>query len=147
MIWKLKTFTELTNQELYQLLRLRAEIFVMDQQCLYLDPDGHDLKAYHLLCFHQDQLVSYSRILPSKVVYPQASFGRIVVDKAYRGQGLAKELVTRAIQFLEDNLKEPVIKIQAQAYLQSFYAAYGFEAISDVYLDHELSHIDMIRQT
>jgi ElaA protein len=144
MIWQLKKFNELSGEEVYKLLRLRSEVFVVEQQCIYLDPDGKDFKAYHLYLEDGGEIVACTRIFPKGIAYSEASIGRVIVKKDYRGRELAKDMLSKAMEYLEEVLKESVIKIQAQAYLFDFYRGFGFEAISEEYLEDGIPHIDMI---
>jgi len=142
--WILKRFNELTNMELYQLLKERTAVFVVEQNCPYLEVDGKDISSYHLYAEVDGELVAYLRILPPGVSYPEASLGRIFVKEKYRGKGYAVELVQRGIDFIYTELKETTIKIQAQDYLKTFYGSFGFEPISEVYLEDNIPHIDML---
>lgn len=144
MTWKLKKFEDCTVDELYHILQARECVFVIEQQCLYCDLDGKDQAAIHLFKQQGEDVIAYARIFPSGTVYPQASFGRVLVQKNCRSQGIARELISQVMHFLQSDLQESVIKIQAQAYLQDFYAAFGFRAISEVYLEDNIPHIDMI---
>lgn len=144
MKWHIKNFKELTNMELYMLLKERTAVFVVEQDCPYLEVDGKDPDSYHLFAEKEGELVAYLRILPPGISYSEASLGRILVKKEWRGQGLAEELVSRGIDYLKKELKEEVIKIQAQNYLRKFYQSFGFQAISEVYLEDNIPHIDML---
>ncbi len=146
MNFKLKTFNELTNTELYNILQERTNVFVVEQNCPYPEVDGKDVQSYHLYKEQNGQIVAYLRILPPGVSYPELSIGRVLVKKEYRGQRLAHELMARALQFIEDELNETTVKIQAQDYLRNFYSSFGFEAISEVYLDDGIPHVDMLLQ-
>lgn len=144
MSWKLKTFDELTTRELYSILKERTEIFVVEQNCPYLEVDGKDLTSYHLYKETDGEVVAYLRILPAGVSYEQASLGRVIVKKEYRGKGLAQELLRRGIDFTLNELKENTIKIQGQHYLEKFYGSFGFKTISDVYMEDGIPHVDML---
>lgn len=144
MIWKIKTFDQLTGEEVYKLLKLRSEVFVVEQNCVYLDPDGKDQQSYHLYLEDEGEIVACTRLLNKGVAYKQASIGRVIVKKDYRGKGLSRELLLKAISFIEETMKETEIKIQAQAYLFDFYGSFGFKAISEKYLEDGIPHIDML---
>lgn len=146
MCWKVKTFNELTNSQLYAILQERVNIFVVEQNCPYPEIDGHDHIAYHLFKELDGEIVAYSRLFPKNTIYTEASIGRIIVKKAYRGKEYGKELLEKSIHFLNSELDEPTIKIQAQHYLLDFYRSFGFEQISEVYLEDGIPHIDMIRK-
>jgi ElaA protein len=144
MTWNLKKFEELNNDEVYRILQARVSIFVIEQRCFYTEIDGNDQAAYHLFKDDGSEIVAYLRIFPSGTLYPQASFGRVLVQKEYRNRGLARELINQAIHFCQADLQESTVKIQAQAYLHDFYASFGFRSISDIYLEDGIPHIDML---
>lgn len=144
MGWKVKTFQQLTTDELYKILKVRSEIFVVEQNCVYLDVDGHDQKAYHLYREENGEIIAYCRIFASGDFLEEASIGRVVVIERYRKKGLGKQLMKEALNFLRDELKETTVKIIAQDYLRKFYGSFGFEPVSDVYIYDRLPHIDMV---
>ncbi|WP_010287531.1 GNAT family N-acetyltransferase [Kurthia massiliensis] len=143
-MWHLKPFDALTTKELYAILYERTNVFVVEQNCPYLEVDGKDEASYHLFKEEDGVIVAYLRILPPGVSYEQASLGRVLVKQTHRGQGIAQQLVQKGIDFVHASLGEKTIKIQAQAYLCDFYGSFGFEAISDVYLEDDIPHIDML---
>lgn len=145
MHWKLKSFQELSVSELYRIMQARFDVFVVEQECPYHEADNHDLKAYHLFLEEDDEISAYCRLIPREVVYAEASIGRVLVKKDKRGKGHASRLLSKAIQVLDEDWKEPAIKIQAQAYLREFYQSFGFKEISEVYLEDNIPHVDMIR--
>jgi len=147
MTWYIKRFDELTSLEMYRILQERTAIFVVEQNCPYQEVDGKDLASYHLYKEENGEIVAYSRLLPAGIAYTEASIGRVIVKREYRGKGLAQELFRKSIEFIQYELKEDKIKIQAQHYLEKFYNSYGFEPISDVYLEDDIPHIDMMRIT
>lgn len=144
--WTVKAFNDLTALDLYQILRLRIDVFMLEQNCLYPECDNKDLQAFHLFGQHQDRIVAYARLLPAGISYEDLSIGRVVVDTNFRKYGLGKELMQRAIQYW--NLKYPntPIRISAQLYLQRFYEGLGFERVSDMYLEDDIPHIEMLRK-
>lgn len=144
MNFTLKTFNQLTNTELYNILQERTNVFVVEQNCPYPEVDGKDVQSYHLYKEDNGEIVAYLRILPPGVSYAELSIGRVLVKKEYRGQKLARELMSYALQFIEEELNETTVKIQAQDYLRNFYSSFGFEAISEVYLDDGIPHVDML---
>lgn len=144
MNWKIKKFNELNIEEIYKILALRNEIFIVEQDCPYLDCDDKDLNSYHLFLTENGQIVSYLRILEKGVSYDEISIGRVAVKKSYRGKGISRKMMQKAIEFIENNLSEDTIKIQAQAYLLNFYSSLGFKAVSEEYLEDNIPHIDMI---
>ncbi|MED3853410.1 GNAT family N-acetyltransferase [Priestia megaterium] len=145
MTWCIKSFQELTNDELYEILQVRTAIFVVEQKCAYLEVDGKDKLAYHLFKKENEKIIAYLRVLPKGISYREASLGRIIVKQAQRGTGLGRELVARGIDFLENELHEKTIKIQAQSRLQTFYESFGFRPISDIYSDEGLPRVDMLK--
>ena len=144
MEWKLKTFQELTPKELYLILQARVDIFVVEQECAYPEIDGKDDASHHLFLENDGHIAAYLRILQKGTIYEELSLGRVIVRKEYRRNGLGNELITRALEFVRRDLGERVVKIQAQEYLRSFYGSFGFKAISQVYLEDGIPHIDMI---
>lgn len=146
MSWKLKKFDELTNIELYNLLKERTLVFVVEQNCPYLEVDGKDPLSYHLFKEENGEIIAYSRILPTGVSYQEVSIGRVFVKKEYRGQGFAEELLKKGLDFIQNELKETTVKIQAQDYLRQFYNSLGFQAISETYLEDNIPHVDMLLQ-
>ena len=144
MAFTLKPFDELTNSELYNILKERTAVFVVEQQCPYPEVDGKDPLSYHLFKEENGEIISYLRILPPGVSYNELSIGRVLVKKAYRGRKLAQEMMEIALQFIHEELQETTVKIQAQDYLCSFYQSFGFEAISETYLDDNIPHVDML---
>lgn len=144
MNYNIKKFSELENNELYQILELRCEVFVVEQNCAYNDVDNKDQDAYHLLLEDNKKIVAGLRILKKGISYDQISIGRVVVSKEHRGLGIAKDMMLKAIEFIENDLNEKEIKISAQAYLIEFYKSIGFVEVSQVYLEDDIPHIDML---
>jgi ElaA protein len=143
----IKKFKELQVEELYEILRKRSEVFVIEQNCIYQDCDERDKKAYHLLGIENEEMVAYLRILEKGVSYNEMSIGRVLVDQKHRGKGLARELLVKAIHFIEEHLNEKEIRISAQEYLVNFYKSLGFMIVSEVYLEDGIPHIEMIYKT
>lgn len=141
----LKKFGDLSVIDLYQILKLRSEVFVIEQHCIYLDMDGKDTEAYHLLGYEKGVLGAYARILPQGVSYPDySSIGRVCTGNGYRGQGLGKRLMQTAIQNCQTLFPNVNIKISAQSYLLKFYAELGFEALGQEYLEDDIPHRAMV---
>ncbi|NLC83953.1 MAG: GNAT family N-acetyltransferase [Ruminococcaceae bacterium] len=147
MNWKFKKFADLSTEEIYGIIKLRIEVFIIEQNCIYQDCDGRDQAALHLFVQADDRIVAYLRILPKGSFYEEICIGRLVVQKDYRGQGLARELMLKAISFIESDLRENEIKIQAQVYLTEFYKSLGFVQVSEEYLEDNLPHIDMLKNS
>jgi ElaA protein len=145
MILEVKKFNELTNLELYEILKIRSEIFVVEQNCVYNDLDEKDLEAIHFMIKENNKIISYLRVLKNGVSYDgTASFGRVLVVENFRNQGLARKIVKAGINYIINELKENKITIGAQEYLKSFYESLGFVGISEVYLEDGIPHLDMI---
>ena len=144
MNWKIKRFEELTTTELYEILRVRAEVFVVEQTCVYQDLDLKDKKAYHLFCENNGEIVAYLRILDKGVSYPEISIGRVLTRETNRRIGLAREMMQKAILFIKEDLNEMQIRISAQLYLKKFYESLGFSVTSDIYLEDDIEHIEMV---
>lgn len=142
--WQQKTFGELANGELYGILALRAEVFVVEQACAYQDQDGKDPQSVHLMASAEGQLMAYARLLPPGLSYETASIGRIVVRRAMRGTGLGRQLVGRALAAAGELFGHGPVTISAQAHLEAFYAALGFEKQGAPYLEDGIPHIQMI---
>ncbi|MAT91519.1 MAG: GNAT family N-acetyltransferase [Halioglobus sp.] len=141
--WHTLAFAELGSDELYALLRLRQQVFVVEQQSIYLDLDGKDQQAVHMLCRQGDELAAYQRCLPPGVSYEQSSIGRIVVHPQSRGAGLGRELVRRGIAYNRRAWPGNGICISAQAHLQDFYASMGFVARGNIYQEDGIPHRQM----
>ena len=142
---KIKSFEALTKHELYYLLQLRSEVFVVEQDCVYQDLDNKDLDAYHVLGILDKEIVAYARIFKPGDYFLESSIGRIVVKKEFRKFKYGYKLVENSIQFIENNLKENNILISAQSYLTKFYNSLGFIQISEEYLEDDIPHIKMLR--
>jgi ElaA protein len=144
--WQLKSFEQLTNNELYDILALRASVFVVEQNCAFLDTDGaKDLESLHLFAQNQlKQVIAYCRLLPAGLAYPECSIGRVVTDSKYRNTGLGRTLMQKAIQAIEQKFGTISIRIGAQLYLKSFYESFGFKIASNTYLEDGIAHIEML---
>ena len=142
--WLVKKFEELSPYQLYAILRLRNEVFVVEQNCVFQDADGKDAYAWHLMCWNDDRLIAYTRLLPKGISYTNASIGRVVTSHIARGSGIGKELMDRSIAFIYDIWGNQAIQIGAQLYLKKFYERFGFQQTSDIYLEDGIDHIEMI---
>lgn len=141
--FSIKQFSDLSTIELYQLLQLRAEVFVLEQNCPYQDCDGKDIYAAHLLGFDKDELVAYARILPNGVSYEHyASIGRVLTKQSVRQKSYGKLLMQEALNYCQSKFSG-AIKISAQAYLEKFYTDLGFVTVSEPYLEDDIPHIAM----
>ena len=142
--WKYNYFNELDVVELYAILQLRNEVFVVEQNCVYQDTDNKDALSYHLSGWDGNTLVAYCRILPPGISYPEASIGRVVASPAYRNTGCGRELMKEAIIRTQAQFDCNAIKISAQLYLKKFYEKLGFIQVSETYLEDNIPHIEMI---
>lgn len=145
IIWTCKKFNELSSAELYNILKLRSEVFVVEQNCVYLDADGKDASAYHLCGWlNNDLLVAYARLLPPGISYAEASIGRVVSHPAHRKDGYGKILMKKAIEKTTLLFDTHSIKIGAQQYLLKFYNSFGFRAIGEPYMEDGIPHVEML---
>ncbi|MFP5041316.1 GNAT family N-acetyltransferase [Parasediminibacterium sp. JCM 36343] len=140
-----KPFDELSLKELYALLRLRSEVFVVEQNCIFLDIDNKDQTCHHVLAYDNDTLVACTRLLAPNTAYMQMSIGRVASSLGYRGTGAGKAIMMQSIQCCYQLLGKGDIKIGAQLYLQKFYGSFGFEQTSEIYLEDGIEHIEMIK--
>ncbi len=140
---EIKKFDELTGREVYEILKVRSEVFVVEQDCPYNDPDGKDLESIHIMIKEDEKIMAYLRVIKAGISYEDPSLGRVLVTKEARGKGLAREIVFHGINYIINNLKGKKITIGAQEYLKDFYKSLGFEGVSDVYLEDDIPHLDM----
>ncbi|MDR6565681.1 GNAT family N-acetyltransferase [Chitinophaga ginsengisegetis] len=146
MIWNIKSFEELTTAELYAILHLRSEVFVVEQNCAYQDLDYSDQKGLHLMGTDEEgRLLAYTRIFPPGIKFKEASIGRVITSPLARGKGAGRELMERSIAALQEHYGVIPIRIGAQQYLQRFYTSLGFEQTSDTYMEDGIPHIEMLR--
>ena len=145
LIWSIKSFDELTPLELYKIIQLRIEVFVVEQNCPFQDADNKDQRSFHVMGWIQDRLVAYARIVPPGLAFILPSIGRVVTSKEVRGTGAGRELMEKSIQFLYEIFGRSSIQIGAQLYLKNFYASFGFIPCSEVYLEDGIEHIYMIK--
>ena len=141
-----KKFSELNIDELYQILRLRTEVFVVEQNCVYQDLDNKDQKAIHIYYKENDEIVAYTRIFKSGDYYKNPSIGRVVVSKKKRGKELGKKIMISSIEYIKKNLKGEKIELSAQKYLDKFYKDLGFCKIGEDYLEDGIPHQRMIKE-
>ncbi len=143
--WKCKFFDDLILHELYIIIKLRNEVFIVEQNCVFQDADDKDQKCYHLMGFVGNHLAAYARIVPAGVSYKNISIGRIVTSPQYRRIGAGKALMYKAITQCNSLYGEQTIKIGAQLYLKNFYESFGFKQTSEVYDEDGIPHIKMVR--
>lgn len=143
--WHSIPFSELSTQQLYQLLKLRVDVFVVEQNCPYPELDGKDTLAgvEHLLGYADTELVACARLLPPGTSYDNTSIGRVATKQSARGDGLGHQLIKEALTRCEALWPNKTIDIGAQQHLENFYASHGFETISEMYLEDDIPHVDM----
>jgi len=145
--WSFKKFDDLTSHELYSVLQLRNEVFVVEQNCVFQDADDKDQDSYHLMGWDNEMLVAYSRIVPPGIAYDSfPSIGRVVTSPKMRRTGIGKTLMQQSIEELQKLLGKSSIKLGAQLYLKKFYESFGFAQSSEVYIEDGIPHIEMIRR-
>jgi ElaA protein len=140
-----KNFTELNTTELYDLLQLRSEIFVVEQDCVYQDLDGKDQEALHVIGKKNDKIVAYTRIFKAGDYMEHACIGRVVVKDNERKHGYGLEIMKATINAIEQQLGENIIALSAQTYLKRFYNSLGFQEEGAAYLEDGISHVLMVR--
>lgn len=143
--FKVKEYIDLTRDELYDVLRLRAEVFVVEQDCVYQDIDNKDQRAMHVLGYQGDVLVAYTRVFEAGEYFDYASIGRVVVRQEYRKYSYGYMLMKRSIKAVAQYFNETTIKISAQTYLKGFYNNLGFKEIGEEYLEDGIPHVGMIK--
>ena len=140
-----KDFQQLTKTELYDVLQLRSEVFVVEQDCVYQDIDGKDQKALHVLAYKDDNLVAYTRIFKPGDYFKEASIGRVVVKENQRQHKYGYDIMKASISVIENHYKTSEIRISAQTYLKQFYKNLDFKTIGEEYLEDGIPHINMIK--
>ncbi|HAV54524.1 MAG: GNAT family N-acetyltransferase [Aequorivita sp.] len=142
---KVKNFGELSTKELYDVLQLRSEVFVVEQDCVYQDIDGKDERALHIMGWEDGNLVAYARCFQAGDYFDEASIGRVLVRENYRKMGYGHAITKASIEAIKTNYKADKIKISAQVYLVIFYESHGFKTIGDRYMEDGIPHIAMLR--
>ena len=145
LIWKIKRFEALSVTELYKVMELRSEVFVVEQNCVYQDVDGKDGKALHLIGADSGEVVAYCRLFQPNDYFEEASIGRVVVKASYRDKKLGHIMMKEAIDAVKSQFNETKITISAQLYLKKFYESHGFVQTSETYLEDDIPHIEMKR--
>lgn len=145
LVWRLLAFDDLRVFELYEVLRLRSEVFVLEQQCLFQDMDGFDGQAMHLLGVRHGELQAYARCLKAGVKFPEASFGRVLTRHSVRGSGLGHRLIDQAVTAISQLWGPQAIRIGAQVQLAGFYAQHGFEETGQPFFEDGIEHLEMLR--
>ncbi len=144
LTWICKHFNDLSPAELYAAVKLRSEVFVVEQNCVYLDADGKDEHCYHLMGYFENELAAYARLIPVNFAYKYISIGRVVTSPAHRRLGAGKLLMTQAITQCYELFGKQTIKIGAQLYLKKFYESFGFKQSGDEYDEDGIPHIPMV---
>ena len=144
--FKIKRFNELSVTELYNVLQLRSEVFVVEQNCVYQDIDGKDQKALHVLGYYQNELTAYTRLFDCGQYFDAASIGRVIVRQIFQKFNFGHELMRYSIAAIEENFHQTAITISAQEYLKKFYESHGFVQTSEMYLEDDIPHIEMKRR-
>ena len=145
VVWQFKSFDALTKAELYAVLQLRAEVFVVEQACVFQDLDGSDDRAMHLFGQQGDQLVGYARCFAAGIKFAEASIGRVVAHGRVRGTGIGHVLMREAIARLQQHWGAQPIRIGAQARLKNFYTQHGFVDTGTPYVEDGIDHLEMLR--
>jgi len=145
MKFKTLKFSELTTIQLYQILRLRSEVFVVEQDCVYQDIDNYDQIAMHTVAYDKETLVAYARILPADTYFEEASIGRVITKESHRKLSLGHQLMQECISYIDNTFTEKTIKISAQQHLINFYNKLGFIPKGEGYLEDGIPHIAMYR--
>ncbi|WP_272151006.1 GNAT family N-acetyltransferase [Tenacibaculum aiptasiae] len=145
MNFQVKKFLDLTTSELYAILQLRSEVFVVEQNCVYQDIDGKDQKALHVIGIKEGTIIAYARLFNSGEYFDTPSFGRVIIKETERKYGYGHDLIKASVQAIVDNYNETKITISAQSYLQKFYESHGFEKEGVEYLEDGIPHIKMIK--
>lgn len=141
-----KTFQELSLDELYQILQLRSEVFCVEQNCVYQDLDGKDKKACHVIGTGNGQIVAYTRLFKPGDYFDEASIGRVLVKKSERKYGYGKEIMEASIRIIEKKFSTAGIRISAQSYLTKFYGSLGFMEEGEPYLEDGIPHVQMCKK-
>ena len=131
-------------QQLYKIIRSRIEIFVVEQNCPFQDCDDKDQNAFHLFYTDQDQIAAYLRIIPPNISYQEPSIGRVLVKKEYRRRGLGLKIMKKAVTFIKNNMDSTAVRISAQEYVLELYQILGFKVVSEMYLEDNIPHYEML---
>ncbi len=142
--WTCKKFDELTTHELYAVLQLRSEVFVVEQNCVFQDMDDKDQYSWHLMGWHNNLLAAYTRLVPAGVSFKEVSIGRVVTSPKMRKSGAGRSLMKKSIETTYNIFGNQAIRIGAQLYLKKFYESFGFQQSSEIYLEDGIEHIEML---
>jgi ElaA protein len=139
----IKPFEQLTNYEVYNMIRIREEIFILEQDCVYVDCDKNDTICDHLLVKKNDEIIATLRIVPAGVKYEQISIGRVVVTEQVRKQGLGTKIMKEALAYIEKKYGQVPVVLSAQVSIKGLYEKSGFKVVSDIYLEDGIDHVKM----
>ena len=145
--FEIKPFHDLSTSELYTILQLRSEVFVVEQNCVYQDLDGKDEKAIHVLGYYDGVLAAYSRLFKPNEYFENSSIGRVIVKPSHRDKKLGHDLMRVSIETVKELFHETNITISAQLYLQKFYESHGFVTVGESYLEDDIPHIEMLKSS
>jgi ElaA protein len=145
MEWRLLEFNDFDVHLLYEVLKLRADVFIVEQNCAYPDLDAYDQKSLHLLLIKENEVIAYCRILPPGEKYDICSIGRVIVKEKARGTGVARKLMIKALESAEKAWDVDEIQLCAQSHLQNFYGSFGFVKVSDEFEEDGIPHVYMSR--
>jgi ElaA protein len=144
--WSWKSFSELSALDIYNIIAVREEVFIVEQGLNYVDCDGLDLDAFHLVGQRDEKVVAYLRAFPPGIKYSESSLGRVLCKKQVRGEGLGKELIQIGLDYMFKTFGPVPVKISAQSYLQKFYEDFGFEIVGEEYLEEGIPHLKMVKK-
>jgi len=143
--WATKAFKDLTIDEYFEILHLRIEIFVVEQDCPYQEVDEKDRQSFHLFGRAENgQVIAVTRILPQGISYDEVSIGRVALKKEYRGKGIADDMMQESFKFIEGKFGKQAIRISAQEYLLNYYSKHGFKQVGEGYLEDNIPHVEML---
>lgn len=148
MKWNTAKFHQITTDQLYDILKLRIDIFIVEQKCPYPELDDKDrhVETRHLTAYHDSKLIAYTRLLPPGLSYPDVSIGRFAVEASVRHQGVGALLIEKSLEEIDKIWPDKAIRISAQEHLKDFYEKVGFIKVSDCYLEDGIPHIEMLKQ-
>jgi ElaA protein len=144
MQFEIKEFEDLTTAQLYKIIKARIDIFVVEQNCPYEECDNKDYDSIHIFSEENNKIIAYLRIIPAGISYQEPSIGRVLVNKEYRRQGIAKKIMYLALEYINNNFETNYIRISAQKYLLNFYENIGFKKVSEEYLEDGIPHYEML---
>lgn len=145
IVWKIKSFDEFNTSELYEILKVRQEVFIVEQTCYYQDADDYDQKALHLWAEKEGRIVAYCRFFAPGIKYQESSIGRVLTHPNYRNLSLGKNLIYLALAAIEKRFGTSACRISAQDYLLKFYGSFGFKDTGKKYLEDDIPHTEMVK--